>query len=187
MNPENEQEVCITCGFCCDGTLFLHACLNTGERGNLPEKIEESSFTEEGKDYFHLPCNYFSEKCIIYDKNRAQVCSSFRCQLLKDLATGKLTNGEALSIVSEAKHMRRELMELFGTISDKGNGVNFREILLQLGNFRKKETEGETVSPDYEILVARCNIFEALLIKYFRSTDDFEKMMIQIPDSGEVE
>ncbi|MBE0674536.1 MAG: hypothetical protein IH591_07745, partial [Bacteroidales bacterium] len=85
--PAEEQAICVVCGFCCDGTLFVNAGLNQGERGSgLPEKIEQASFSEGGRDYFRLPCNYFSGKCSIYDRNRADVCSSFRCQLLKDLA-----------------------------------------------------------------------------------------------------
>jgi hypothetical protein len=58
--PLNEQVICTKCGFCCDGTLFLHAGLVPGERGSLPEKIEKNSFSYDGKDFFKLPCLYFN-------------------------------------------------------------------------------------------------------------------------------
>ncbi len=38
--PPKEQDLCVNCGFCCDGTIFMHAVLIQGEKGNLPEKIQ---------------------------------------------------------------------------------------------------------------------------------------------------
>ena len=70
--PLQEQDICVTCGFCCDGTLFAHALLNPGEKGSLPERIEESVFSLDDRDYFHLPCRYFAGRCTIYDRQRAE-------------------------------------------------------------------------------------------------------------------
>ena len=177
--PEEEQAICVACGFCCDGTLFLHACLNPGERGHLPEKIEEKSFAEEGKDYFHLPCLYFSEKCTIYDRQRADVCSAYRCQLLKDLAGGIISPDEALSVVMDAKRMRDELLREYRKISGFSNKRVFRELLNELVRLTRDTKRNIDIRPGQDMLLVRCNIFEALLIKHIRSKDDFEKMMLK--------
>ena len=177
QGPQEEQTVCITCGFCCDGTLFLHAVLNPGEKENLPAKIEQNSYTENEKDYFRLPCLYFSEKCTIYDRKRADVCSSYRCQLLKDFAEEKITLQNALETVREAIKTRTELTEQYQRISGKNTQINFRNLLLELGKMLESAMNEKMFSPDYDMLVTRCNIFEALLIKHFRSASDFEKMM----------
>ena len=179
QGPVEEQSICIRCGFCCDGTLFLHAHLNPGERGNLPEKIEESSFFDEGKDYFRLPCHYFSEKCTIYDRARADVCGSYRCQLLKDFADGKIIVPDAMDVVREAMGMRTEIIEEYRRVSGKVEKINFRKLLLELGKVQKSASEEEPLSAEYEMLLARCNILEALLIRYFRSAEDFEKMIMK--------
>lgn len=176
--PIDEQQICVTCGFCCDGTLFLHACLNPGERGSLPDKIEQNSFTEKDKDYFRLPCQYFSGKCTIYDRKRADVCSSYRCQLLKDFAEGEVTLSEVLKIVREAMSMRAEIFEECARITGNSSDKNFRQILIELGKILKSATEQTPVSMESELLLARCNIFEALLIKHFRSVEDFMKMIM---------
>jgi hypothetical protein len=179
--PLDEQKICVMCGFCCDGTLFLHACLNPGERGVglLPEKIEEASFSEDGKDYFRLPCHYFSEKCTIYDHERAHVCGSYRCQLLKDFAEGKVALDDASETARDAVGMRTAIIDEYRRISGKGGDVNFRQLLIDLGKIMKIAAEKVPASMDYEMLLARCNIFEALLIKHFRSAEDFEKMIMK--------
>ena len=172
-----EQTICIKCGFCCDGTLFQHAHLDPGERGHLPEKIDQNSFTEEEKDFFMLPCGYFSEKCTIYDRQRANLCASYRCQLLKDFAEGKVELSDALQIVSEAMEMRAELFEQYKRISGDSRKLYFRQLLQELGKLQKAASEKEPLRMEYEILLARCNIFEALLIKHIRSAGDFECFM----------
>lgn len=179
QGPPEEQLICVTCGFCCDGTLFMHAHLNPGERGNLPEKIEENRFIEEGKDYFRLPCQYFSEKCTIYDRKRADICSSYRCQLLKDFAEGKITMSEALEIISGATRMREELMEQYRAISGNNSRIPLSALLIELGKIQKSVSEGASVSSEYEMLQAQCNILEVLLIKHIRSAEDFTKMVMK--------
>jgi hypothetical protein len=176
----DEQSICVTCGFCCDGTLFLHAHLNAGERGCLPRKIEENSISEEGKDFFRLPCHYFSDRCTIYDSKRADVCSSYRCQLLKDFEDDKIRLADALMIVQEAREIRAELFEKFKLITGNKDGIYFRQILRELGRIQERCPADDPLKMEYDILQVRCNIFEALLIKHIRSAGDFEKMKIDL-------
>jgi GxxExxY protein len=177
--PQEEQNICVSCGFCCDGTLFLHAHLNPGERGNLPAKIEKASLSEDGKDYFRLPCRYFSERCTIYDRKRADICASYRCQLLKDHAAGKIIQDAAIEAVREAREMHGAIMAEYQRLSGRRKKINFRQLLSELGKMQKNTTQDKPVSKEYEMLLARCNIFEALLIKRFRSAEDFEKLVMR--------
>jgi hypothetical protein len=179
ISPAEEQKICTRCGFCCDGTLFLHAHLNLGERGHLPEKIEQSLFCEGDTDYFWLPCHYFSEKCRIYDSKRADVCSSYRCQLLKDFEDGKIPLDDALVIVQKTREIRAELYEKFKQITGE-DGICFRRILQELGRIQEKSPADDPLRMEYDLLQVRCNIFEALLIKHIRSAGDFEKMKIDL-------
>ncbi|MBE0678870.1 MAG: hypothetical protein IH592_08905 [Bacteroidales bacterium] len=177
--PLREQEVCLDCGFCCDGTLFVHAILNPGEKGNLPEKIEEKVFSEGERDYFRLPCKYFSGRCTIYDRKRADVCGAYRCQLLRDFSAEKISIEQVLEMVKRAGETRRELLEEYRRVSGSEQNIHFMEVLKELGKHLRQEREEASPGMDYELLLARCNIFEALLIKHFRSADDFEKLVMK--------
>lgn len=152
----------------------MHAHLNPGERGvgQLPEKIEEASFSEDGKDYFRLPCHYFSGKCSIYSSKRADVCASYRCQLLRDHAEGKISTNSAMKIIGEARKIRDQLLVEYHRLTEVGNDVFFRQVLTTMAGYKEKEK-------DFEMLQSMCNIFEALLIKHFRSAEDFEKMIMK--------
>ena len=177
QGPPEEQDLCVPCGFCCDGTLFMHAVLLPGEKGSLPEKIEQAYYLEEGKEFFCLPCLYFDRKCTIYDQKRAEVCLFYRCQLLKDFAEKKISREDALSLIHNAMATRDELIKSFNILSPDNPAAHFRELLLKMGKTDKIIPEGRPFRMNFEILNARCNIFEAQLIKYFRSSGEFENMI----------
>jgi len=177
--PIAEQNICLTCGFCCDGTLFLHASLNPGEKGSLPEKIEQLSFTEAEKDYFYLPCLYFAGKCSIYDKKRADICSAYRCQLLKNLAVKKITIKAALEIIREALSLRNEIFKEYLNLSGKKEVLCFKKLPEELIKTIDSEKSDLQKKVKHELLLARCNILEALLIRHFRPAGDYKDLMAE--------
>jgi len=177
--PLDEQKICIKCGMCCDGTLFFHAHLDPGERGNLPEKIEENSYSKDGKDFFRLPCPYFDGRCTIYDQKKANVCSGYRCQLLKDFAEAKLTLDEALMVVSDALTMRDQILEQYRVFSCSRRKIYFKKLLREMGKIQESLEDGAPADWGFEMLLAQCNIFEALLIRHFSPAGEFDKMIMK--------
>lgn len=179
QGPPEEQEICVKCGFCCDGTIFGHAHLKPGEKASIPEKLRINIYIENGEEYFPQPCPYFEGKCTIYNQCRAEICGTYRCQLLKDLATGLINNSEALRIVTGAVEMKNSIINEYKRIDGKGEAISFRQLLVKLGKLRKASERNGLVNPEIDLLIARCNIFEALLIKNFHSADDFEKLVMK--------
>lgn len=177
--PAREQRICVTCGFCCDATLFLKASLSPGERGHLPEKIEEASFTEDGKDFFLQPCSYYKGECTIYNLQRANICSTYRCRLLREMEAGRITFGYALQTVREAMELRDGIFEEYKRISGKSSYTGFRQLLPELGKLMRQPASSGVHGGDCEMLLIRCNILEALLIKVFLPAEEFEKYIMK--------
>jgi hypothetical protein len=175
--PVGEQDICIKCGFCCDGTMFLRAFLSPGERGSLPEKIEQSSYADVDGEYFSLPCKYFDSRCTIYKSRKANVCGEFRCQLLKDFAAGIITPEEAVEIVEGAAFMRDKLIQDYMKLSGRDEKICFRKLFCELGHIQAMTPGDESVGSEYDRLLAGCNIFEALMIRHIRSKSDFDRMI----------
>ncbi len=176
--PLEEQEICVKCGFCCDGTLFQHAILLPGERGTLPEKMEQNYVRDGETEYFRQPCEYFSVKCTIYNEKKANVCGSYRCQLLKDFADHKLSHIEAIEIIKQTRSTRIELLEQFRAVTGINKEFTFSHALHELIRIQKNKTINEDTDMDLDILLARFNIFESQLTKYFKSSGRFESLII---------
>jgi hypothetical protein len=156
--------------------------LQAGEKGSLPEKIEQNYRRENDREFFLLPCLYFREKCTIYDQKRARVCSGYRCQLLIDFAEGIISLSEALETVRGARALRTRVLDRYRSLSGNTVDISFRQLLSELGKMQKNANEQEEAGKELEVFQAVSNIFEALLIKHFRSAGDFDKMMIARED-----
>ncbi len=181
---QKEQKICLSCGFCCDGTLFDKASLRPGEKGTLPEKMEENYFQNELGEFFHLPCHYFSGKCTIYNQKKAHICSAFRCRLLGDSARETITVDEVTTIISNVKTYRKEITLLAHNALNIPENTPFRTIQNKLDELNSEEFK-ESKNHLVETLKAKCLIFDVLLTRHFKSEDDFDKMIVT-PETSEV-
>ena len=183
-SPQSEQTICITCGFCCDGTLFYNATLQPGEKGTLPSKMEEAYLKIGEEEFFRLPCQYFDGKCTIYDQKKAHICSAFRCELLKDFSGEKISQQSAIRLIENAERQRAEIRELANKIIGTPPEISFRHLLLELRKvIHAKENNGEPKNRELEILLAKCTIFEALLIRHFKPAKDFDSMKMPVSEN----
>jgi hypothetical protein len=117
------EQLCPSCGLCCDSTLFADVELRAGDDAKrlaqLGLILEQKTAT---KLAFAQPCACFNGKlCGIYAE-RPRQCRLFECGLLKKVEAGELTAGAALKKIFVAKQ--------------RAEGV--RELLLQAG--QREET-----------------------------------------------
>lgn len=126
-NNESEMatslsKICISCGMCCDGTLF--------GKGHIKDPAEEiiakNSGLETFKDeqdklYFKQPCPHFIGCCTIYDKDRPHVCGTFYCQPLKNVQKGKMSIGVAQEKIEQTLALRNAILASAAEISDFKN------------------------------------------------------------------
>ena len=175
--PVAEQEICVTCGFCCDGTLFKRAMLEPGEYGSLPQKIEEQYGKADESEFFVLPCAYFCGKCTIYDQKRAEVCGAFRCKLLKNFSKDQFTQTDALQTIANAKVMRNEIFQLYGDLVGVAYSRSFMELLDELPTLHRMYGADSVKNKQVSLLVLKCALLDTLLIKTFKSRKSFEALL----------
>lgn len=86
---------------------------------------------------------------------------------------------EAGRIVSEGILIRRGILDDYHRITGNSKITTFKKVLSELGNIWNSTEESLKSDFEYEMLQAKCNIFEALLIKYFRPSADFDKLVMK--------
>jgi Fe-S-cluster containining protein len=99
--PRDEQEICLTCGLCCDGTMFDFVFLSHDEGASLAAIAE----IERRADRATLPspCAFLRGcACSIYE-SRPRACRKFRCKTLRDLSAGRIERDEALARIAAVK------------------------------------------------------------------------------------
>ena len=113
--PTDGQNLCLSCGLCCDGTLYTHAPVDAAEPvETFRARGVRITPDRGGKGHYELPlpCLRFENgRCRTYDC-RPAICSSFRCHLLRRVEAGKMTLHEAQEVVQLARERRRRFRRL---------------------------------------------------------------------------
>ena len=171
----SEESICMRCGFCCDGTLFVWIQISPAESNRMKITPRKTSVLAE---QLFLPCRFFSAICTIYDLRPAS-CSGYRCQLLEDYSSGRITYKEACGIISSAREMRAEVMNMYRSDQGKKFDSGFRQLLIDIRHLQREKPDGEINDKFAGIFQAKCNIFETLLIKHFVSKARLEKLIMK--------
>ncbi|MEI6137638.1 MAG: YkgJ family cysteine cluster protein [Mariniphaga sp.] len=101
------QNICIYCGFCCDGTLFNHARIKENEQIATNFSFE---IIEKEKRSFKQPCPYYINNiCVIYAERPYAVCESFQCKLLKALGTGIISFDGAMKNIDDVTGLKTKI------------------------------------------------------------------------------
>jgi hypothetical protein len=72
-------DLCLSCGLCCDGSLFWAVPVGEGE--DVPVPLD-------GEGRLRQPCACFAGRCTVYDRRPAS-CRSFDCRVLQTVRAGR--------------------------------------------------------------------------------------------------
>jgi uncharacterized protein len=111
------QALCLSCGLCCDGTLFSAVTLkSTDDIAALTTKGLQIS-VEAGSRALKQPCPAFKNcTCIVY-ADRPSTCRAYRCVLLQRIEKNQISREAARSIVRETISLLNDLREQMFRVS----------------------------------------------------------------------
>ena len=121
--------ICLSCGFCCDGTVIGFVQLDREEvsavRSLMP--VEE----ERGHGFFLQPCSSFCDGCTIYSK-RPRQCASFKCSLLDSVEQKELDFDKAVEIIQVIKEKKIAIEEKLESLNFELQSPSFYFKMLEL-------------------------------------------------------
>ena len=101
---KDNQNICIHCGFCGDGTLFNHANIKENEQIATGFLI---TIIKKEKRAFKQPCPHYNNNiCGIYTARPYAVFKSFQGKLLKALRAGNISFNDAMDIILDATALK---------------------------------------------------------------------------------
>jgi Fe-S-cluster containining protein len=99
--PDLAKDLCVSCGLCCDGSLFWAVSLPKDD----PAPVKRD---ENGK--LRQPCPHLDGLCTIYSR-RPVSCRTFNCKVLTDVQSGQSDMTQAQSIIAEMRSILAALDE----------------------------------------------------------------------------
>ncbi len=94
-----DQDLCIDCGMCCDGSLFWAVPIDADDPAPVARE-------DDGR--FRQPCACFDGACTIYAR-RPAACRAFDCRVLLAVKAGHRDTDWARSQIASMKELLAEL------------------------------------------------------------------------------
>jgi uncharacterized protein len=102
------MSLCLSCGLCCDGTMFREVPVTKAEAKALGRR----ALFNRARTRMTQPCRALKERCCqVYDDRPAK-CREFNCLVLQSLVRGDLTEAEARESIDDVLSRRARVAEL---------------------------------------------------------------------------
>src|SRR5436190_3387567 len=104
-----QQSLCLSCGLCCDGTIFGRVQLKADDiLGPLKSGLIQIEL-KGTKTFFRQPCSAYRESCCQIYEDRPTNCRDYRCELLKKYEAQVVTWEDAQEKIRRARKLREEI------------------------------------------------------------------------------
>lgn len=97
--------LCISCGICCDGTLFNRVGIRSEADVEQLRDTPVTIRTADDEQWFPQPCVAFEGCCSIYEQ-RPTACRKFACSLLHRHGLGDVSTDEAQRVIRQTIELR---------------------------------------------------------------------------------
>ena len=162
-----ENDLCTTCGMCCDGTIFDFVRVEDGEAGRLSPHLALRAEPGHGT-VFDQPCPQLKDRrCAIYAARPAR-CARYECEVLRGVKAGTVDIEDAHRRVAQAQKLAGELT---GALAAGATLTEARRALRD----SPAAWQGEDPNPDERMRIARARLLtvalNAFLDRHFRRKD----------------
>lgn len=148
---EASSALCLTCGLCCDGTLFGNVELQLGDDVDDLRRLGLDVSTR-GKPKFPQPCSALQAdcQCGVYAE-RPQQCRAFECALLQSVKAGRVSVAAAGQIIRRTRKQASRVRQVLGEL---GEGDERRALAKRFHRLKHRFELGELdAGPDREAMI----------------------------------
>jgi Fe-S-cluster containining protein len=157
--------ICLSCGFCCDGSLIGFVELSGEELPRLRKLMDIEQFDESG--FFFLPCkNLGGDGCKIYSQ-RPRQCGRFECGMLKSIEKKELDFDSALEEIKVFKQKKIAIEKQFGILPFKLKSQSFYFKILELKKWLQKDDPEVVMTQNFSDLLSELEEINHLALKSF--------------------
>ncbi|MEQ8469595.1 MAG: YkgJ family cysteine cluster protein [Marinoscillum sp.] len=159
------ENICLSCGFCCDGTVIGVVRLNREEVSISKELMDIEEVNGEG--FFLQPCDKLScNGCTIYPQ-RPKQCASFNCGLLGALNQKKIDFDSAIEVIDLVKRKKAVITEKLETLHFELKSPSFHFKMIELKKIMLKNQSEISSTQDLSELISEIKKLDMLMSKEF--------------------
>jgi uncharacterized protein len=167
------ESLCLSCGLCCDGTLYGGVGLEGEDQARLARRSLPVVPSHTGVS-LRQPCAAHIEgACSIYE-DRPGACARYRCALLKQVDAGEVSTSAALALVRETRTLVARVRERLAAWSSEPSP--WRALALaeeQMGTDAWRRENADLLLDVGELVLRLCRTFD----ERFRQRDAADRKL----------
>lgn len=164
----DSQNICLSCGLCCDGTLIGFVKLDQEEISKVKKvkEVEEAN----GEGFFLQPCDKFCDGCTIYD-DRPKQCARFECGLLESVENNEIDFNAAVTISNQVKQQRAIINTKIEKLDLALKSKSFYFQMGELKRLLKKKKSIKELSGIHKELAYELKVLDTLVVEKFELSE----------------
>lgn len=130
------SRLCLSCGLCCDGTLFQIVRMQPEDS---PAELAAIGLRIRHRDsdvWMEQPCAALKRLCCTVYEQRPVRCRKFQCQQLTRLAAGEIDEGDALVRIADTRRLADRVRHLLAQSGYREDGAPLQEQFDRLSSTR---------------------------------------------------
>jgi len=159
------QSLCLSCGLCCDGTLFSSVPLKQDDEITPLKTVGINIVSDSDSNSFKLPCAAHQNRtCIVY-ANRPLSCKTYKCELLKRFERDDISHEAALKLINKIVSLKNEVKAF--AVAASTDMQSAEEVTLLMRKCMEKPSIGAT-KQGYADVFVKFGALQIYLDRYFR-------------------
>lgn len=161
-NMNDSENICLSCGICCEGTVIGFVKL---DRAELPVMRELMDVEGENDNAFFLqPCKNYCDGCTIYSE-RSKQCVSFKCELLKSVEQKELDFDLAIETIAFVKQKREIIEKKLAILQIELRSQSFYFKMVELKKVLQKIASKSSLTKNHLELITDLEQLEGVLLE----------------------
>ena len=176
----SSQLLCLTCGFCCDGTLFSAMPLKPDDAVTPLKAAGINIVSDNDLTLLKQPCAAHKNcTCIVY-ANRPQKCRTYKCELLKRFERDDVFHEAALEIITKAVSLKNEMKAL--ALAASTNMQSAEEVTSLMKRWLRDPSIGAT-NQGYAHVFLKFMTLQIYLDRFFRKKPIVQALELHTSES----
>ena len=168
------DSICLSCGLCCDGTMFKRITLALSDRGDVLASAGVKLISKGDRREMPLRCAALDGTCCTIYEDRPVRCGLFTCALYRRHAAGEISTDEALATIAKTQELQRKVHAGLATmLEDEGlqaPGTSFGDMVERMQAQLDAAPDREAVVEANSLTLLYATALDRRITALFRNT-----------------
>ena len=173
MSDTASESICLSCGLCCDGSIFTRITLALSDRVDILEAAGVVLSKKDERTEMRLRCTALDGTCCTIYEDRPVRCGLFTCALHRRHSAGEVGTDEALATIAKTRELQAKVLDGLAAMLDDGDvrapGRSFSDLIERMQAMLNDAPDRRAVEEAHALTLLYAKAFVQRISSLFRN------------------